>query len=125
MATTPQRYYRVEFKVHQHGKAAVLKLALEPTSSIRDALQQLSNVWAIDSPRLPLVTEDLAVQDSEGFWLPHNSPVNCVLKETDKVQVFKSHKRKGSASAVSIAAPVTLAGSNTVPDFSSPNRIPN
>jgi hypothetical protein len=95
MATVPQPYHRVEFSVHVGGKGVPVKLALKPDSTIHDALVQLRNVWAADNSKQSiLIPNDLAVMDSEGFWLPTYSPVNCVLKVNDKVSVYKLNKRK-------------------------------
>ncbi|KAJ2958780.1 hypothetical protein NQZ79_g5696 [Umbelopsis isabellina] len=95
MATVPQPYHRVQFSVHVGGKPVPIKLALKPDSTISDALVQLRNVWSADNSKQSILNpNELAVMDSEGFWLPSYSPVNCVLKVNDKVSVYKLNKRK-------------------------------
>lgn len=102
MADQPQRYFRIEFSLHQSGKPTVVKLALKPTTPIRSALVQVKAIIDADTNRTTdLDLDELKVMDTEGFWLPHDSPINCVLKENDKVNVYHSLKRKFKPAPVS------------------------
>jgi hypothetical protein len=100
---TQSPYHRVEFKVHNNEQTTSIKLALKPDFTLKDALNQVRNVWTAETNSnadLAAVNQ-LSVKDSKGFWLPQDSAVNCVLKLNDKVDVFvANYKRKPELSEV-------------------------
>ncbi|KAI8578262.1 hypothetical protein K450DRAFT_248003 [Umbelopsis ramanniana AG] len=93
---TQSPYHRVEFNVHNNNQTTSIKLALKPEFTLKDALTQVRNVWTAEtkhSANLAAINL-LSVKDSEGFWLPQDSAINCVLKLNDKVDVFVANNKR-------------------------------
>jgi hypothetical protein len=99
---TQSPYHRVEFNVHNNEQTTSIKLALKPENTLKDALNEVRNVWSAESKgKANLANVNLlSVKDSQGFWLPQDSAVNCVLQLNDKVDVFVVNKRKPEAREV-------------------------
>lgn len=119
---TQSPYHRVEFNVHNNEQTTSIKLALKPEFTLKDALNEVRNVWSAESKHKAYLAnvEKLSVKDSQGFWLPQDSAINCVLQLNDKVDVFVVNKRKPEAREVKfderqldgLCAPYTDLGCN-------------